>query len=179
MPGYTETKKDIGEIFKNIFSAIDRILDNSGKFVINTTCDTINSTINTFTNTREFTNKIVKKIPFFSSIPSPIGDFVVSVPTTIAKIANNLIVSFKSFLPFYATWDGFNDQTIISIKDLYAKIKELRELIEGKTILVDKTTQQITIIQQIPSGTPITMTPDINAQLAIFKNELLAQVAQI
>ncbi|MFA5300642.1 MAG: helix-turn-helix domain-containing protein [Lutibacter sp.] len=175
--GYTMTKKDVGSFLKDIFIAIDKLLDNSGKFVINRTCKTINSTITTFTNTREFTDKIVKKIPFFSIIPSPIGDFVVSVPTTLAKIANNLIASFKSFLPFYATWDGFGDQTVVSIKDLYKKIKELRELIEGKTLLVNEITQQITIIKQGSTTPAQETTPiDISGQLAVFRNELLAQL---
>ncbi|HOZ16420.1 MAG TPA: helix-turn-helix domain-containing protein, partial [Candidatus Portnoybacteria bacterium] len=177
--GYKKTVRDINNFFKNIFLGIDKFLDNCGKFVINATCDTINSTIHTFTNTKELTDKIAKKIPFFSIIPSPIGDFVVSVPTTIAKVANNLIASFKSFFPFYLTLDGSGNQTLISIRDLYKKIKELRELIEGKAILVNQITQQITVVKPetivpVSGTTPI----DISAQLAVFKNEILSQIAE-
>ena len=176
--GYKKTGQDFGRFFQKILFAIDRILDGSGRFVINTISKTINSTIETFTDTKGLADKIVKKIPIFSIIPSPISDFVISVPSTLAKIANNLIASFKSFLPLYATWDGNGDQTIVSIRDLYKKIKDLRELIEGKTLLVNETTQQITIIKPTTITNTQTTTPiDITAQLAMFKNELLSQVA--
>jgi hypothetical protein len=149
-------------IARNVLAFLDKILSDSGNFVINLFRDTAKS---------------------ICRIPSAINRFFISLSSSTKDVFSRFVsfFSFKSFIPFYYSY-GDSDQALVSIRELYQKLRDMRELIEGKAIVINKETQQI--IQYITKTTPVQKEVAVikdqdllNAQFAIFKDEVLAQIA--
>ncbi|MDD4972640.1 MAG: hypothetical protein PHT07_24685, partial [Paludibacter sp.] len=147
-----------GGIFDSIFGFLDKIICPVGNFVININYSVFNS--------------------------------IIDAPQKISSLAEDLIIGFSdmvskfsinSLLPFPYNPEPSN-QSIISIRDLYRKLKQTRELIEGKTIVITERTQQInenitkqiTVIQE---GTAITQDQAFEDRLTALKNEIFSQIA--
>ncbi|MCG2696390.1 MAG: helix-turn-helix domain-containing protein, partial [Candidatus Portnoybacteria bacterium] len=131
-----------------------------------------------------FFNPVLRDVlAFFDKILSDSGSFVINLSSNTIKSIGRIpsFFSFKSLTPFYYNYDT-SDQSFVSIRELYQKLRDMRELIEGKTIVINKETQQI--IQYITSVTPVQKEVAVikdqdllNAQFAVFRNEVLAQIA--
>ena len=150
-----------GGIFNSVFVFLDNLFGHTGNFAINIIYTAVKST-----------TTIPKAAPICAR--------------NIFITLNNLVSDFSitSLLPFSYNLD-VSEQSLISTRDLYRKLKELRELMEGKTIVITKTTQQINeqIVKEITNIQPIqkeittVQGQDMEVRLAVFKNEILAQIA--
>jgi len=112
-------------------------------------------------------------------------DSIARIPKTIGHFFAVIFRTLYSFAPF--NFFGFfapetSQQTVLSVHDLYHKLKDLRELVEGKTIVIGEKTQQIvqqtTIIKLIERETAIIKDKDLlDAELALFRSSILNQIA--
>ena len=137
-------------VFNGILAFFDKIFCGSGNFAINIAYD------------------IIKSI---SRIPFSVNRFFVSLPLSIKNAFSHFgsFFSLKSFAPFYFLSPDISDQSVISIRDLYHKLKDMRELVEGKAVVIIKPIQK-----------EIVVTKDkglLDAELASFRSSLLLQIA--
>ena len=117
----------------------------------------------------------------FTDLGNSVMDFTYKTTDSIARtpkaVCHFFAVIFRtlySFAPF--NFFGFfasepSQQTVLSVHDLYHKLKDLRELVEGKTIVVREKTQQI--VQETTIIKPATL----DAELAVFRSSILNQIA--
>ncbi|MFZ5559417.1 MAG: hypothetical protein ACOZAL_01325, partial [Patescibacteria group bacterium] len=149
------TPKAIGHLFAKVFNGfiafLDAIFGKSGYFVI---------------------NKVSKAIIF-------VDKFFSSTKNTFVQLSRGLksLITFDFLVLPYPT--GPSDQTFISIKDLYRRLADMREYMEGRKIVIIQTTQEI--IKEITITKPVEVRKEVSiikeqAELDAFKKDILAMV---
>ncbi|MFH1129373.1 MAG: hypothetical protein V1686_01395, partial [Patescibacteria group bacterium] len=151
--------RKINRFFNSVFASIDKAITRSGRFVIKLVYTFIDALLN---SPERFASNLKKM--FFAMY-----DF-----TSSLSVTNLFPNSFDM---------SDSNQTLVSIRDLYQKLKITREFVEGRTIFVNRDTQHIvyetTVVKTIQKETTLIKDQDLlNAQFANLKQEIFNQIAK-
>ena len=163
--GFNRVDRISNQFFESIFKDTFSFISKGFAFIDNLFTKTGNFVINSISNT----GRVIVKAP------SNFGKFIVSVfqdlPQSLKK--------FFTFKPLFVSFPApdISNQSFITIKDLYKKLSELRDKLEGEKIVIQETIYKT--VKEVIITRPIEIQKEVikdQIVLADWKADILTEV---